>query len=448
MTDTMPHAPAPAPDEVMDDSAFVLAHGGDWNDVASEVARLQEERIVISMGPQHPSTHGVLRLVLELDGEYVKETRVGLGFLHTGIEKTMEARSWNQAVTMVSRCDYVASMCNELTYCLAVDKLLGITDQIPERAQIIRVLIAELARVSSHLVALGSLGNELGGTTLMTVTFRGREYILNFFEAVTGQRMNNAFIRPGGVAHDIPDEAIDQLIADWDKIMLSIDDLDDLLTENPIFRGRCEGVGVLDLSACMALGLTGPILRSTGYPYDLRKVAPYSGYENYEFDVCTEDSCDVMGRYLVRLHEMRQSMRIVAQALAKLRATPGPIMVPDLRIAMPGQVTVGPDGQGQAPDHVKHILSDSMEGLIHHFKLVTEGFHVPPGQVFAQTEHPKGVQGVLAVSDGGTHPYRVHVRDAAFNNLQSLAAQTEGGTISDVIVCVASVDPVMGGVDR
>jgi NADH-quinone oxidoreductase subunit D len=439
---------APAPDTDFDDAVFVSAAGGDWSDVAEEIARLKEEHIAVNMGPQHPSTHGVLRLILELSGEQVVETRVGIGYLHTGIEKTMEYRTWTQGVTMVTRMDYVASMCNELTYVLAVERLLGLAEAIPPRAQLIRVLMAELTRVASHLVAIGTAGNELGGTTLMTVGFREREEILRFFEMVTGQRMNNAYLRVGGVAQDLPPDSLAFLRGAYPCILRGIGDFEDLLMRNPIYRGRLEGIGYLDLAGCMALGITGPMLRATGLPYDLRRTQPYCGYETFDFDIVTETSADAWGRFVVRMREMRQSMRIVAQCIERLEATPGPVMVEDKRIAWPSQLSLGPDGQGQSPDHVREMLSGSMEALIHHFKLVTEGFRVPVGQAFVQTEHPKGSHGVHAVSDGGTHPFRLHVREPSFNNLQALAALCNGGMVSDVIVALASIDPVLGGVDR
>ena len=426
-----------------------VAFGGDWEEIAQEMARRKEERVVVNMGPQHPSTHGVLRLVLELDGETVRETRVALGYLHTGIEKTMEYRTWVQGSALATRMDYVASIMNEAAYSLAVEKLAGITDQIPERAQVIRVLMMELARVSSHLVCLGSAGNELGGTTLMTIGFREREQVLRFFEMVTGQRMNNAYIRPGGLPQDLPDGALTWLKSVYQSMVLGMDDFDNMVMANPIWKARTVGIGQRSLAACMALGITGPMLRAPGLPLDLRKDKPYSGYENYDFDVCTTDTADVYGRYLVRSNEMRESMKIIAQCIDKLEAMgEGPVMIDDPAIAWPAQLEIGPDGQGQSHAHVKEIMATSMESLIHHFKLVTEGFRVPEGQAFHAIEHAKGLYGVHVVSDGGTRPYRVHMREPSYNNLQSMAALCNGGTISDVVVCLASIDPVMGGVDR
>jgi NADH-quinone oxidoreductase subunit D len=439
---------AALPDDLEAAEEFV-ATGGDWDEIAQELVRRKEERVVVNMGPQHPSTHGVLRLILEMDGETITETRLGLGYLHTGIEKTMEYRTWTQGSTLATRMDYVASIMNEGAYSLAVEKLAGITERVPERAQVIRVLMMELARVSSHLVALGSAGNELGGTTLMTIGFREREQVLRFFEMVTGQRMNNAYIRPGGVSQDLPDGALDFLKSVYMSMVRGMTDFDNLLMANPIWGARTKGIGVLNLAACMALGITGPMLRATGLPLDLRKDKPYSGYEDYDFDVCTVDTADVYGRYVIRSDEMRESMKIVAQCIDKLEDMgPGPVMVDDPSMAWPARLEIGADGQGQAAEHVKEIMSQSMESLIHHFKLVTEGFRVPAGQAFQTIEHAKGVYGVHVVSDGGTRPYRVHMREPSYNNLQSMAMICNGGTISDVVVCLASIDPVMGGVDR
>ncbi|MDR1798959.1 MAG: NADH-quinone oxidoreductase subunit D [Bifidobacteriaceae bacterium] len=439
---------APQPDTELDGTEYV-AGGGDWKDIADEVARRKEERIVVNMGPQHPSTHGVLRLVLELDGETVTETRVGVGFLHTGIEKTMEYRTWVQGSALATRMDYVASIMNEGAYVLAVEKLAGVTDRIPQRAQIIRVLMMELARVSSHLVALGSAGNELGGTTLMTIAFREREQILRFFEMVTGQRMNNAYLRPGGVAQDLPEGSLDFLKRVYPSMVRGLNDFDNMIMANPIWKVRTVGIAQLNLAGCMALGITGPMVRATGLPLDLRKDAPYSGYENYDFEVCTADTADAYGRYLVRSNEMRESMKIVAQCIDQLEALgPAPVMIDDPALAWPAKLSLGPDGQGQSPEHVRQIMAGSMESLIHHFKLVTEGFRVPAGQAFHAIEHAKGIYGVHVVSDGGTRPYRVHVREPSYNNLQAMSVICDGGTISDVVVALASIDPVMGGVDR
>ena len=427
------------------------AIGGDWDAIVDEASALHEERIVVNMGPQHPSTHGVLRLILELDGETVTETRAGIGYLHTGIEKSMEFRNWTQGVTFCTRMDYLAPLFNETAYCLGVEKLLGITDQIPERASVIRVLMMELNRVGSHLVCLATGGMEMGATTIMTIGFRERERILAIFEMITGLRMNHAYVRPGGVAQDLPPGAIDKIRDAVPLVRRGIGELERLLNENPLVKGRMVNVGYLDLTGCMALGVTGPMLRSTGLPHDLRKSSPYCGYESYEFDVPVRDTCDSYGRLRVRIDEMYESLKIVEQAADRLQSAElsnGPIMVEDKKIAWPAQLAIGGDGMGNSLDHIREIMGSSMESLIHHFKLVTEGFHVPPGQVYVSIESPKGELGVHVVSDGGTRPYRAHFREPSFNNLQAVAAICEGGQLGDVIVAVASIDPVMGGVDR
>ncbi|HEX9338933.1 MAG TPA: NADH-quinone oxidoreductase subunit D [Pseudonocardiaceae bacterium] len=416
--------------------------GGDWDDVMEEASR--DERIVMNLGPQHPSTHGVLRLVLELEGESVTQARSVIGYLHTGIEKNCEYRNWTQGVTFVTRMDYLAPLFNEAAYCLAVEKLLGI--EAPRRAQVIRVLLMELNRVGSHLVAIATGGMELGALTGMTNGFREREEVLHLLEYLTGLRMNHAFIRPGGLAQDLPDD-YDEKIRSFLKIMDSrLPGYDKLLTGQPIWRNRMAGVGVLPVDACLALGITGPILRAAGLAWDQRKIEPYLGYDEYTFEVPTSTDADCFARFLLRLEEIHQSLRIVKQCLSKLE--PGPVMVEDRKIAWPAQLTIGADGMGNSLGHVAKIMGQSMESLIHHFKLVTEGFAVPPGQVYVPIESPRGELGYHMVSDGGTRPMRVHVRDPSFVNLQSMPAMCEGGMVADVIASVASIDPVMGGVDR
>ena len=426
-----------------------LAQGGDWADIASEQAERGDETVVVNMGPQHPSTHGVLRLILEMDGETVVSIRPGIGFLHTGIEKNMEYKTWTQGVTYCTRMDYVAPLFNEVAYCLAVEKLLRITDDVPERASIIRVLVMELNRIASHLVAMGTGGMEIGALTVMTVAFREREMILDFLEALSGLRMNHAYVRPGGVANDLPDDGLSHLrtVIDWLKKHLP--EYATFCNENPIFIGRLSDVGVLDLSASMMLGASGPPLRATGYDWDLRRTQPYCGYETYEFDTVTWASDDAYGRFRIRLQECWESLKIVEQCYERLEKTQGqPVMAADKKIAWPAQLSVGSDGQGNSNEHIKHIMGESMEALIHHFKIVTEGFKVPAGQVYQAIESPKGELGVHLVSDGGTRPFRVHFRDPGFNHLQSIPAMCEGGMMSDVVVAVASLDPVLGGVDR
>jgi NADH-quinone oxidoreductase subunit D len=422
--------------------------GGDWDDLVSEIGATQDERVVLNMGPQHPSTHGVLRLILEIDGETVTEARCGVGYLHTGIEKNLEFRNWTQGVTFVTRMDYLSPFFNETAYCLAVEKLLGVTEQIPERASIIRVMLMELNRISSHLVAIATGGLEVGALTAMIFGFRERETILDLFELITGLRMNHAFVRPGGVAQDLPEGALATISEGVATVRHNLQDTTKLLVGNSIWLARTSGIGYLDVAGCTQLGITGPIMRATGLPLDVRKVQPYCGYETYEFDVVTATSCDAYGRFLIRVEEMEQSLRIVEQCVERLANTPGPVMIEDKKIGWPAQLALGADGLGNSLDHIKEIMGTSMEALIHHFKLVTEGFRVPAGEVYVAVESPRGELGAHVVSDGGTKPYRVHFRDPSFNNLQATAAMCEGGQLADVIASVASIDPVMGGVDR
>ena len=424
------------------------AYGGDWSEIAAEAARVASQRIVVNMGPQHPSTHGVLRIMLELEGEIITEARAGVGYLHTGIEKNMEWRTWTQGSTFCTRMDYCASMFQEAAYCLAVEKLLGITDDIPERASVLRVLAMELNRISSHLIAVGTGGNELGATTIMTTAFLVREDVLRVIEALTGLRMNNAYIRPGGVAQDAPEGFVGMLRELDGKLQGKMSELADLQLKNPIFLARTKGVAHLNLAGCMALGITGPILRSAGLPYDVRKTDPYCGYETYDFQVPVAEDADAYTRTVLRMEEVYESMKIIQQCADRLEDNPGPVMVADKKIAWPAQLSLGPDGQGNSLEHIREIMGTSMEALIHHFKLVTEGFRVPVGQVWQTIEHPRGELGVHLVSDGGTRPYRAHFRDPSFNNLQALSILCEGGQMADVVVAVASIDPVLGGVDR
>jgi NADH-quinone oxidoreductase subunit D len=419
--------------------------GQDWDSLTAEI--VGNERVVVNMGPQHPSTHGVLRLVLELDGETVTEARAGVGYLHTGIEKNMEYRTWVQGVTFCTRMDYLSPFYNETAYCLGVEKLLGITDQVPERATVLRVMLMELNRISSHLVAIATGGMEIGALTVMTIGFREREVLLHLFEDLTGLRMNHAFVRPGGVAQDLPPEGLDKVREAVAWLKKYLPEYEAFCNENPIFKRRTVGVGYLDLAGCMALGMTGPVLRATGMPWDLRKTQPYCGYETYDFDVPTWDTADSYGRFRLRVAEMWESLRIVEQCVERL-AEPGPVMIEDKKIAWPAQLAIGADGMGNSLDHIRHIMGESMEALIHHFKLVTEGFRVPAGQVYVPIESPRGELGVHLVSDGGTRPWRAHFRDPSFNNLQAVPAMCEGGQVADVIVAVAGIDPVMGGVDR
>jgi NADH-quinone oxidoreductase subunit D len=426
--------------------------GQDWDEIvaaADQAEEQGEERLIVNMGPQHPSTHGVLRLILTLDGETVTELRPVIGYLHTGIEKNMEFRTWTQGVTFCTRMDYLAPLFNEAAYCLATERLLGIEAEIPERASVLRVLLMELNRISSHLMAIATFGLELGATTVLLNGLREREKVLDLFELITGLRMNHAYIRPGGVSQDLPAGATEKL-RDFLSVMPGLmGDLRGLLDANPVYLARTKNIAYLDLTGCMTLGVTGPVLRATGLPWDLRKSQPYCGYETYDFDVPVQTTCDAYGRYLVRMDEIDESLKIIGQCVDRLAAgRPGRVMIDNAKIGWPAQLALGPDGLGNSPDHIKHIMGQSMEALIHHFKLVTEGFRVPAGQVYAAIEAPRGELGCHAVSDGGTRPYRVHFRDPSFTNLQALPAMCEGGMVADIISAIASTDPVMGGVDR
>ena len=419
--------------------------GGDWAEVtAREHASTDDELMVLNMGPQHPSTHGVLRLVLELRGEEVVSCQPVIGYLHTGIEKSAEFRTWVQGVTFVTRMDYLSPIFNEAAYCLAVEKLLDV--EAPERAQALRVLLMELNRVSSHLVWLATTGLELGALSMMLYGFREREEILDILEEVTGLRMNHAWVRPGGVSQDMPEGTEAKIRAFIDEMRRKADEYEDLLTNNPIWIERTKGIGLLDEQTCLDLGVTGPMLRATGLALDVRRTEPYCGYERYEFEVPTATGADVYSRYQLRVAEIRESLKIVEQVLDSLPA--GPIMHPDPKIGWPARLALGPDGLGNSPEHVRHIMGESMEALIHHFKMVTEGFKVPPGEVYVPVESPRGELGYHVVSDGGNLPYRVHVRDPSFVNLQAVPAMVVGGLVADVIAAVSSTDPVMGGADR
>ncbi|HXF57201.1 MAG TPA: NADH dehydrogenase (quinone) subunit D [Actinomycetota bacterium] len=418
--------------------------GGAAGTTAQAVPGRTEETMIINMGPQHPSTHGVLRLVLELEGEYVISCRPVVGYLHTGIEKNTEYRTWQQGVTFVTRADYLSPFFNELAYCLAVERLLGI--EAPPRAQVIRVLLCEMNRIASHLVWLATTGLELGAISMMLYGFRERELILSIFEQVTGLRMNHAFIRVGGLAMDLPEGAEDR-IREFLRVMPGrIAEYEDLLTDNPVWRQRTVGVGCVSPDDLLALGVTGPLLRAAGVPWDLRKAMPYCGYETYDFDVPTRTESDCFARYVVRVEEMRQSLRIVEQCLERLE--PGPVMVEDPKVRWPAQLSVGPDGIGNSEEYVRHIMEESMEALINHFKIVTQGIRVPAGEVYQAVESPRGELGYYVVSNGGNRPYRVHIRAPSFVNLQSVPKMVEGALVADVIAAVASVDPVMGDVDR
>jgi NADH-quinone oxidoreductase subunit D len=406
---------------------------------------VRQETMIINMGPQHPSTHGVLRLLLELDGETVIRCKPIVGYLHTGIEKNTEYRTWVQGVAYVTRADYLSPFFNELAYCLAVERLLGI--EAPPRAQVLRVLLCELNRIASHLVWVATGSLELGAVSMMLYGFRERELILDIFEAVTGLRMNHSFIRPGGVIMDLPPDGPRMIARFLDTMPARIDDYERILNENPIWLERNVGVGKLSAEDALALGVTGPILRSAGVPIDLRKDEPYSGYETYDFEVPVSTEADAYARYILRIAEMRESLRIVEQALERL-AEPGPVMVEDPKVGWPVKLSVGPDGIGNDEEYLRHIMEESMEALIHHFKMVTQGVRVPEGEVYTAVESPRGELGYYVVSANEYRPYRVHIRDPSFANLQAVPTMVEGGLIADAIAVIASLDPVLGGVDR
>jgi len=406
---------------------------------------VETDQMVLNFGPQHPSTHGVLRLILTMDGERVAEARVGVGYLHTGIEKSVEYRTWTQAVPFLTRADYLAPLFTEAAYCLSVERLLGV--EVPERAQDLRVLVMELNRISSHIIALAMSGLELGyGYTITLNGWREVEKIRDILELITGLRMNHAYIRPGGVIQDLP-PGVDTAIRELLRILPgALDGYRALTSHTPLWKLRTRGIGVLELPGCLAYGVTGPALRATGLPWDLRKSQPYSGYERYDFDVPTRTAGDTYDRWEVRMDEITESARIIEQCLDGLR--PGPIMTEDPKIGWPARLAIGADGMGNAPGHIAHIMGESMEALIHHFKLVTEGFRVPAGQAYVPVESPRGELAAHVVSDGGTRPHRIHLRDPSFPHLQALPAMVEGAPLADLVPTLASLDTIMGGVDR
>ena len=389
---------------------------------------LREQTMTINMGPHHPSTHGVLRLVLELDGETVRRTVPHVGYLHSGFEKTMEYRTYQQCITYTDRLDYLGAMGHNLAFCLSAERILG--SEVPPRGQAIRVLVTELSRIASHLVWLGTHLLELGAITPFFYAFRQRDLILDLLEEICGQRLTFSYLRVGGVRQDLPPrflEHVNDFLAGFRK---AIAEFERLITGNEIFRKRTIGVGKLTAEQCLAWSVTGANLRAAGVPYDLRRVAPYSGYERYDFAIPTHTDGDTYARYLVRMEEMRQSARICRQIVDDLPG--GPTNDPNRHITLPP----------------RSELEDSMEAVIFHFKLVTEGFHPPLGEAYIPTEGTKGELGYYLVSDGGSRPYRVYVRTPCFYNLQGLPVMAEGGLVADVIACIGSLDLVMGEVDR
>ncbi len=386
------------------------------------------ESMVVNMGPSHPSTHGVLRLVLRLDGEVVKAVQPHLGYLHRGMEKIAEGMTYNQFVPYTDRLDYLAPLSNNVAYILAVEKLLGIT--VPPRAQVIRVMCCEIARISAHLLWLGTGALDLGAATVFFHTFRERETLYNIIEALTGARLTTSYTRVGGLSRDLPAGWTGQVRSFIDAFPKALDELDSLLTRNRIWMKRTQGVGRISARDAIALSLTGPNLRGTGVAYDVRKTEPYSGYETYEFDVPVGSEGDAYDRYLVRFEEMRQSVRILDQALRRL--PDGPVAVDDPKITLPK----------------KERVLTSMEELIEQFMLVTEGIKGPVGEVYHAIEAPKGELGFYIRSEGDKSPYRLHIRSPSFINLQAIETMAVGGLLSDLIAVVASLDPVMGEVDR
>jgi NADH-quinone oxidoreductase subunit D len=398
------------------------------DDYLEEPQIIEDERQILNMGPQHPATHGVLRLHLELEGETIRRVKPIIGYLHTGMEKTAETLNYMQGGTNVTRMDYLSPLNNELAYALAVEQLLGV--EIPARAQAIRVLMTELNRIASHLIWVATFGMDIGALSMMIYGFREREAVLAFFEKVTGLRMNHNYIRPGGVAADLPPGWEDDVDGALDIVRAGLDDYVDLLNGNPIFIDRTQGVGVITPEEAQAYGVTGPIARAAGVNFDLRKAFPYSGIEQYDFDIPLGKHGDTYDRYLVRMEEIRQSMRIVEQVVETMPA--GDYRTDDRKVTPPP----------------RKRIDESMEALIHHFKLFTEGFKVPAGEVYQAVESPRGELGMHLVSKGGAKPWRLHVRTPSFATVQALPVMMTDLLVADVIATLASLDPVLGDVDR
>ena len=390
----------------------------------------EDQTMIINMGPQHPSTHGVLRLMLELQGETVLRCKPIIGYLHTGMEKTGEALTYMQGGTNVTRMDYLSPLNNELVFSMAVEKLLGIDGDIPERAVWMRMLLSELNRMSSHLLFLATNGMDLGAVSMMLYGWREREDVLRFFQKVTGLRMNHNFIRPGGVAADLPAGWRDDVLAILEGLPSRLEEYDILMTGQPIWRERLQGVGVITAQEAIALGATGPILRSTGVAWDLRRDLPYLHYDQLEFDVIVGQYGDAYDRYSIRFNEIRESMRIVYQILDCMPS--GDFRIQNKKVTPPPRARI----------------DESMEALIHHFKIFTEGFKVPEGEVYVAIESPRGEIGCYIVSDGSSNPYRMHVRAPSFVNIQTMPHMMRGGLVADAVAVISSVDPVLGEVDR
>jgi NADH-quinone oxidoreductase subunit D len=390
----------------------------------------EDQTMIINMGPQHPSTHGVLRLMLELQGETVLRCKPIIGYLHTGMEKTGEELTFLQGGTNVTRMDYLSPLNNELVFSMATEKLLGIENDIPERAVWMRMLLSELNRMSSHLLFLATNGMDIGAVSMMLYGWREREEVLRFFQKVTGLRMNHNFIRPGGLAADLPPGWRDDVLAILDMLPARLEEYDVLMTNQPIWRERLQGVGVITANEALALGTSGPILRSTGVAWDLRRDQPYLRYEEVDFDVIVGSYGDAFDRYAIRLNEIRESMKIVRQILDRMPA--GDYRIQNKKVTPPPRARI----------------DESMEALIHHFKIFTEGFRVPEGEVYVGIESPRGEIGCYIVSDGGPKPYRIHMRAPSFVNIQALPHMMRGGLVADAVAVISSVDPVLGEVDR
>jgi NADH-quinone oxidoreductase subunit D len=398
----------------------------DPGDMDIEIA--EDETMIMNMGPQHPSTHGVLRLMLELDGEMVLRSKPVIGYLHTGMEKTGEELMYIQGGTNVTRMDYLSPFFNELVYASAVERLLDI--EVPPRATWIRMLMSELNRVSSHLLWLATNGSDVGAIGMLLYGWRERELLLSFFEKVSGLRMNHNYIRPGGVAADLPDGWRDDAAAICEVIPKRLNEYDSILTGQPIFQDRQQGIGALSADEAIALGVTGPLLRASGVAWDLRRDMPYLAYDQVDFDVIVGTEGDCWDRYAVRLNETRESIKIVRQILDMMPA--GDYRIQDKKLTPPP----------------RSRIDESMEALIHHFKLFTEGFKVPAGETYVAVESPRGELGCYLVSDGSNKPYRMHIRAPSFVNLQALAPMLRGGLIADAVAVISTADPVLGDVDR
>jgi NADH-quinone oxidoreductase subunit D len=401
----------------------LVVTGGPWPEAEGE-----GETMIINMGPQHPSTHGVLRIMMELDGETVMRAKPIVGYLHTGMEKTGEELTYVQGATNVTRMDYASPLSNELVFSMAVERLLDV--EVPPRAVWIRMLMCEINRMASHLLFQATNGMDIGAISMMLYGWREREEVLRFIEKVTGLRMNNNYIRPGGVSVDLPDDWADDVLELCDIVERGVNEYDQLLTENPIWMERTVGVGTITTDEALALGASGPILRSTGFPWDLRKADPYLAYDEVDFDVVYTENGDSYDRYRIRLYEILESIKIVKQCVEHMPA--GDFRVQDRKITPPPRARI----------------DESMEALIHHFKLFTEGFRVPPGETYVAVESPRGEIGCYLVSDGTGKPVRLHIRGPSFYNLQTMGAMVPGSMVADAVAIVSSIDPIMGEVDR